>query len=160
MIEKLNGLPKAFAGIQGSDQYPEIQGIVYFFEAYDGTIVMAEIYGLPDKETHGEGKFFAFHIHEDGDCAGTMEDPFAGAGMHYNPEHTGHPGHAGDLPLLLSADGMAWSAVYTGRFHPDDVVGKSVIVHSKPDDYRTQPSGDSGEKIACGEIQKWTSSRP
>lgn len=155
MIEKLNGLPEAFAEIQGSDRYPEIHGMVYFFEVYGGTIVMAELYGLPDEEMQEQGKFFAFHIHEDGDCAGTEEEPFAGTGMHYNPEHAEHPEHAGDLPLLLSTHGAAWSAVYTGRFNPDDVVGRSVIVHAKPDDYRTQPAGDSGEKIACGEIREW-----
>lgn len=155
MIEKLNGLPEAFAEIQGSDKYPEIHGMVYFFEVYGGTIVMAELYGLPDEEMQEQGKFFAFHIHEGGKCAGTAEDPFADTGMHYNPEHMEHPEHAGDLPLLLSTHGAAWSAVYTGRFNPDDVVGRSVIVHAKPDDYRTQPSGDSGEKIACGEIREW-----
>ena len=76
-----------------------------------------------------------------------LPEAFADTGMHYNPEHMEHPEHAGDLPLLLSTHGAAWSAVYTGRFNPDDVVGRSVIVHAKPDDYRTQPSGDSGEKL-------------
>lgn len=154
MVEKLNGMPEAYAQVKGSDKYPDIQGRVYFFEVYGGTIVMAEIYGLPDEEMP-EGRFFAFHIHEGAECKGNAQDPFADAGMHYNPENTEHPEHAGDLPPLLSTHGAAWSAVYTGRFYPDDIVGRTVIVHSKPDDFKTQPSGDSGEKIACGEIREW-----
>ena len=46
--------------------------------------------------------------------------------------------------------------VYTDRFYPEDVIGKTVIIHSEPDDFRTQPSGDSGEKIACGRIEEWS----
>ena len=46
-------------------------------------------------------------------------------------------------------------AVYTDRFYPEDVIGKTVVIHEKPDDFRTQPSGDSGEKIACGKIMEW-----
>lgn len=155
MVEKLNGMPEAYAQVKGSEKYPEIHGMVYFFEVYGGTVVMAEIYGLPDEDDQNTGKFFAFHIHEGGKCAGNADDPFADAKMHYNPENKEHPEHAGDLPPLLSTHGAAWEAVYTGRFYPDDVIGKTVIVHSKPDDFKTQPSGDSGEKIACGEIKEW-----
>lgn len=61
----------------------------------------------------------------------------------------------GDLPPLLSTHGAACSAVYTGRFYPDDVVGRTVVIHMNPDDFKTQPSGDSGEMIACGEIHEW-----
>ena len=153
MVEKLNGMPEAAAQMEGAPEYPEIQGMVYLFEVYGGTVVMAEIYGLPDHEEQNEGKFFAFHIHEGNECAGNAQDAFADAGMHYNPKHTEHPDHAGDLPPLLSVNGAAWSAVYTGRFYPDDVIGKTVIIHSMPDDFHTQPSGDSGEKIACGVIR-------
>ena len=45
--------------------------------------------------------------------------------------------------------------VYTGRFMPEDVIGKTVVLHGMPDDFHTQPSGDSGMKIACGEIVPW-----
>lgn len=155
MVEKLNGMPEAYAQVKGSEKYPEIQGRVYFFEVYGGTIVMAEIYGLPDEEAQDEGRFFAFHIHEGGECKGNGQDPFADTGMHYNPQNTEHPEHAGDLPPLLSTHGAAWNAVYTGRFYPDDIVGRTVIIHSSPDDFKTQPSGNSGEKIARGEIKEW-----
>ena len=58
----------------------------------------------------------------------------------------------GDLPPLLSDKGTAWMMVYTTRFFPEEVVGKTVVIHDMPDDFRTQPSGNSGEKIACGQI--------
>lgn len=155
MVEKLNGLAEAYAEIKGSEKHSEISGIVYFYDVYGGTIVMAEIYGLPDVEDQETGKFFAFHIHEGADCGSDGSDAFSDAGMHYNPEHKAHPEHAGDLPPLLSTHGVAWSAVYTGRFYPEDLIGKTVIIHSQPDDFKSQPSGDSGEKIACGEIKEW-----
>ena len=84
-----------------------------------------------------------------------MQNEFADAHGHYNPKGTPHPEHAGDLPPLLSNHGMAWMAVYTDRFYPEDVVGRTVIIHEKADDFRSQPSGDAGEMIACGEIAAW-----
>ena len=48
-------------------------------------------------------------------------------------------------------------AVYTGRFYPEDVIGRTVIIHEKSDDFHTQPSGDAGEMIACGKIVAWDS---
>lgn len=155
MVEKLNGLPEAVARISGSEEYPQIQGMVYFFDVFGGTIVMAEIYGLPDEEWKDVGKFFGFHIHEGGRCAGERP-PFSETGEHYNPAGMQHPFHAGDLPPLLSVNGTAWYAVYTGRFHPDDVVGRTVVIHDESDDFRTQPSGNSGAKIACGVIREQT----
>ena len=86
---------------------------------------------------------------------GDGAEAFPNTGMHFNPMRTSHPEHAGDLPPLLSTHGAAWNAVYTGRFYPEEVVGKTVIIHSQPDDFRTQPSGDSGEKIAWGESREW-----
>ena len=66
-----------------------------------------------------------------------------------------HPRHAGDLPPVLGNDGTAWMEIYTGRFYPMDVVGRTIVLHEMPDDFKTQPSGDSGMKIACGEIKAW-----
>ncbi len=144
--------PAATAAIKGSRDYAAISGKVDFYNTYGGTIVVAEIKGIP-KEL--EDHFFGFHIHEGSSCTGNADDPFADTGMHYNPEDKPHPDHAGDLPPLLGNKGTAWMAVYTGRFYPEDVVGKTMVIHSKPDDFRTQPSGDSGVKIACGEIAEW-----
>ncbi len=55
--------------------------------------------------------------------------------------------HAGDLPPLLSNNGRAYCQVLTGRFRVSDVIGKTVVIHSGPDDFMTQPSGNAGEKI-------------
>ena len=58
----------------------------------------------------------------------------------------------GDLPPLLSCNGNAYMTVKTDRFKVKDIIGRTVIIHYRADDFRTQPSGDSGEKIACGII--------
>ena len=73
---------------------------------------------------------------------------------HYNPTNEPHPFHAGDLPSLFSNNGYSYMVVYTNRFKPVDVVGKTVVIHQNPDDYRTQPAGNTGTKIACGEIKR------
>ena len=123
-----------------------ISGTVRFCQRRDGVLVTAEISGLPESETN----FFAFHIHEGPDCGGKE---FANTGSHYNPAGTAHPMHAGDLPPLLSNRGKAQLSVLTGRFQPEEVIGRTVVIHSHPDDFRTQPSGGAGEKIACGVIR-------
>lgn len=73
---------------------------------------------------------------------------------HYNPNHTEHPNHAGDLPPLLSNNGYAFLGFYTNRFHPEDVIGRTIIIHVNPDDFVSQPSGNAGEMIACGVIRE------
>ena len=65
-----------------------------------------------------------------------------------------HPQHAGDMPSLLANDGNAFLIFYTDRFHPEDVIGRAVIIHAHSDDMTTQPSGNSGAMIACGEIRE------
>lgn len=155
MLEILNGVPEAFADVKGSEQFPDVHGMVYFFGVHGGTIVMAEIYGLPDTEQQYLGKFFGFHINEGSECAEILTDPLADTWEDYNPDLAVYPQRAGDLPVLLSSHGSAWVATYTGRFFPDDVIGKTVIIYDQPDDYTSQPFGDTGEKIACGEILEW-----
>lgn len=139
--------PTSEAVVKGSDKYPNIHGKVRFYRACCGTVVKAEISGLP-----GNG-FFAFHIHEGGKCAGNESDPFADAKGHFNPEKTEHPFHAGDMPPLLSSEGYAWSAFFTDKFTPEQIKGKTVIIHRLADDFHTQPSGGAGEKIACGMVR-------
>lgn len=77
---------------------------------------------------------------------------FPNAGTHYNPFECPHPYHAGDMPPLFGANGYAFLTFVTSRFTVNDIVGKTIIVHSEPDDFSTQPSGNAGEKIACGVI--------
>ncbi len=145
--------PDATAEIKGSAQYPELRGTVSLWQTRQGAVVLAEVQGLPQPQGNCAHPVFGFHIHEGTSCTGNAEDPFADALTHYNPEGCEHPAHAGDLPPLFSNHGQAWMAVLTDRFEVRDVIGKTVIVHSQPDDFKTQPSGDSGSKIACGIIR-------
>ncbi len=154
MLSITNTIPEADAVIKGSTKYPNIKGRVSFYGVYGGTIVVAEMMGLPDisKTEKINGTFHGFHIHEGKECIGTADDPFQDAGMHYNPKNLQHPNHAGDLPPLLANRGTAFSIFYTDRFYPEDVIGRTIIVHENADDFQTQPSGNSGAIIALGKI--------
>ena len=139
-----NGRPGAIVCIAGERG---LRGTVKFYPAGRGTLVVAEIMGLPE---NGTG-FFAFHIHEGGDCGGK---DFGDTGGHYNPGGAEHPRHAGDLPPLLSRSGRAFLAVETDRFTPCEVIGRTVVIHQNADDFHTQPAGNAGNKIACGVIRR------
>ncbi len=139
--------PGAVAVIRGSDNYPHLRGWVRFYQRKNCVLVEASIEGLPATETG----FFGFHIHDGSDCGG---ENFADTGIHYNPEETPHPAHAGDLPPLLSCHGNAYLAVATGRFRIEDIVGRKVVIHDGPDDFTTQPAGNAGMKIGCGVIRQ------
>ena len=142
----------AAAFIKGSEKYPDIRGRVLFYQTRYGVIVCAEIMNLPGYTGACDSPIFAFHIHSGNLCKGNEKDSFAEAGMHYNPKECPHPYHAGDLPPLFGTDGRAFSVFLTGRFTIREIIGKTVIIHSSPDDFKAQPSGNSGEKIACGII--------
>ena len=147
--------PQARAEINGSVIYSEIKGKVWFYQTNLGVIVMANIEGLPKQTTECTSPVFAFHIHEGENCKGDNNDPFADVGMHYNPKNCPHPYHAGDLPPLFSANGNAFLVVLTDRFKVEETIGRTIIIHSKVDDFSTQPYGNSGLKIACGEIKRF-----
>lgn len=142
----------AKAAVRGSAGYPSIHGTVTFRQMQSGTLVTAEIYGLPQAEGECGGKVFGFHVHEGTSCSGNDKDPFADAKGHFNPHGCEHPYHAGDLPPLFGNKGYAYMSVFTDRFNVSDIVGRVVIIHSGADDFKTQPSGNSGDKIACGKI--------
>jgi Cu-Zn family superoxide dismutase len=104
---------------------------------------------------------FGFHIHETGDCSAPDA---SSAGAHFNPANAQHGNpqgdmhHAGDMLNARSdAQGAAMvdavaSGVSLGGGQPNDVRGKAIVLHEKADDYATQPSGNSGARIACGVI--------
>ena len=98
--------PQAVACVRGGMGAPRLRGTVRFYAIPGGTLVTAEVSGLPENDTG----FFAFHIHEGSDCGGT---DFSDTGEHYNPDAREHPRHAGDLPPLLSMGGRAFLAVET-----------------------------------------------
>ena len=87
-------------------------------------------------------------------CTGNSNDEFANAKAHYNPQNCPHPYHAGDLPPLVENNGYSYMSVFLNKFKVKDVIGKVIIIHDMPDDFTTQPSGNPGTKIACGEIKK------
>ena len=150
--------PSATATLIPSALAPHITGSVHFYPAADGTLVVAEVFGLPRQIMHDgklipAGPFYAFHIHE-GSACGDPDDtnPFAASGMHLNPGAQPHPMHMGDMPPLMADRGYAYISFYDARFTPAQVAGHTVVIHQGPDDFRTQPSGGAGNKIACGAI--------
>lgn len=145
--------PEAYAEIEGSRQYSGLKGEIAFYPLWRGSLVVASISGLPKGEEPCPERFFGFHIHEGASCTGNEEDPFADTGQHYNPAGCEHPEHAGDFPPLMGNDGYALSVFYTDRFYPEEIIGRTAVIHDMPDDFKTQPSGGSGEKIACGVIK-------
>lgn len=146
--------PSASAQL-ASAQGGRVVGKVTFQQAEGGTNVRAEVAGLPPNRQ------FGFHVHDKGDCSAP---DFMSAAGHFNPETKPHgdhktaESHAGDLPNLMSdGQGMAvldyTSPKLTVAAGPRSVVGRAVVVHENPDDYRSQPAGNSGPRIACGVIK-------
>lgn len=149
----------AVAYIQGGPLAPGIKGVVSFKDVPGGTEVRVEVDGLPPYKPGTAKKDpvgpHGFHIHDKGNCkVGDPSDPFQAAGGHWNPDRQPHGNHAGDFPVLFSNSGKSRMCFFTNRFKVSDVIGKSVIIHQNPDDYRTQPAGDSGKRMACGVIEK------
>lgn len=155
IITSIHRSPQAAAVLRGSNQYESVKGNVLFYRTNKGVLVIADVSGLPNPLQPCKSPVFGFHIHEGRSCTGDMNDPFADAMTHYNPGNCPHPFHAGDLPPLFGNNGYAFEAFLTDRFSVSEIIGLTVIVHSQPDDFTTQPSGNSGEKIACGIIQKF-----
>jgi superoxide dismutase, Cu-Zn family len=126
------------------------------FEETDGKLrVSVFAQGLVPGREHG------FHVHEAGDCS--SDDGMSAKG-HFNPHGKPHGApsgterHAGDLPSLKAGkDGRARLDVtvdaITVRPGPASVVGRGLIVHADPDDYKTQPTGNAGARLACGVIR-------
>lgn len=154
ILSILRETPQALARIRGSEKYPDLKGIVTFYQTNVGVIVTTQISGLPKSTDVCSSPIFAFHIHEGERCTGNETDSFADALSHYNPDNCPHPYHAGDMPPLFGVNGFAFCIFLTDRFSVQDIIGKTVIIHSLPDDFTTQPSGNSGTKIACGIIDK------
>ncbi len=151
MVNSINS--SAMAMIRGSSQYPRIRGFARFITVPDGTQVYIRLTGLPT----GQGcdkRIFGAHIHSGLACRGNADDPFSDAGAHFDRGGCPHPYHSGDMPPIFAAGSIAMMSFVTDRFTVADVIGRTIIIHSSPDDLHTQPSGNSGEKIACGVIRQ------
>lgn len=128
-------------------------GTVTLAAAPTGIALSGHLTGLPVGE-HG------IHLHAVGQCA----PPFETAGPHWNPTGRRHGSenaqgpHQGDLPnVTVAADSSAHVSLTTPAGALDsllDADGASIVVHEKADDYRTDPSGNSGGRIACGVITR------
>lgn len=140
--------PDAVAQIRGGMDAPHLTGCVQFYQESGCVLIVARISCLPKESGTG---FYGFHIHEGESCSGT---DFSGTGSHYNPAGWEHPKHAGDLPPLLVCQGNAYLSVKTDRFSVKDIIGRTVVIHTDLDDFRSQPAGNAGRKIACGVIRK------
>ena len=149
----------ALAIVKGSSLAPHLKGQVLFYSVPGGTEVCIEFSGLPLYQPATDNSQpigpFGFHIHEYGICE-TIDpnDPFQSAGGHYNPTDQPHGNHAGDFPVVFSNNGYAKMSFFTDKFKPKDIIGRSVILHQNPDDFRSQPAGNSGKSMACGVICK------
>lgn len=157
VLRVLRRRPEAAAVLRGSPRYASLRGTVRFYQTRMGVLVAAEIIDLPTGDDPCYAGVFGFHIHEGISCGyadGRGADPFPGTATHYNPGRCPHPAHAGDLPPLFGNGGYAVSIFLTDRFTVSEVVGRTVVIHEKPDDFFTQPAGGSGMKIACGEIRR------
>ncbi len=108
------------------------------------------------------GGSFGFHVHERGDCSAVDA---SSAGAHFNPTASAHgrssggPHHLGDMDnLVADAEGVVHldfvlGGVALGNGAANDILGRALIVHADPDDYRSQPSGNAGARLACGVIR-------
>ncbi len=129
-----------------------VRGVITFTQTARGVKVVAQLEGLaPGK--HG------FHVHEFGDCSAP---DFTSAGGHYNPTQMSHGAptdearHSGDLGnIVADKKGMAtleWIDPIMQLSGPSSIIGRAVIVHTKEDDLKTQPTGNAGAREACGVI--------
>jgi len=133
-----------------------VSGRVVLLPVAQGVRITGTIGGLR------AGGSFGFHLHERGDCSAVDA---ASAGGHFNPTGAAHgrnasgPHHLGDMDNLV-ADGegvvqidRVLGGVSLGGGAGNDILGRALIVHADPDDYRSQPSGNAGARVACGIIR-------
>ncbi len=133
-----------------------VSGRVVLLPAMQGVRITGTVGGL-----RGGGQF-GFHVHERGDCSAVDA---SSAGGHFNPGTATHgragtgAHHLGDLDnLSANAEGVAQidtilQGASLGGGAVGDILGKAIVVHADPDDYRSQPSGNAGARLACGVIR-------
>ncbi|MEO6137969.1 MAG: superoxide dismutase family protein [Luteimonas sp.] len=140
------------AGASGS----LVSGTLTLVQTAAGVRIHGDLGGLAPGSTHG------FHVHETGDCSAADA---SSAGGHFNPGGSPHgkPGtsshHAGDIDnIIVDASGVAHVdvtivGISLGGDASTNILDRALVVHAVADDYRTQPSGNSGTRIACGVVR-------
>lgn len=148
------GTPDARAAFVDAGGEPN--GMAELTRTAHGVLINLEVTGLP------AGQWVAFHIHETGSCDHTTGHESAGG--HFNPadvEHgflTGTGPHAGDMPNQWVGDDGVLRAQVLNTFvqlgeGDADIAGRALMVHAGADDYESQPTGDAGDRLACGVIE-------
>jgi Cu-Zn family superoxide dismutase len=153
-----HGMAMAVAHVKpaGGAKDEKISGTVTFMAAEHGVKAMVNLKGMKPDSVHG------FHIHEKGDLS---SPDLKSAGGHFNPggkKHGGAEGdmrHGGDLGNITADDkGNVKTEIMVHGIsidgEKDGIVGRSVVVHAKADDLKTDPAGNSGDRIAGGVIEK------
>jgi Cu-Zn family superoxide dismutase len=150
------GPPAIIASTQLLGANGELRGTATLTQLTAATQIRARVEGLAPGT-------YAIHLHAVGKCEGPK---FTSAGGHFNPTMTKHGKdnpmgpHLGDLPNIVVGPGGTGSVDFTveglaligGTAPLLDADGAAVIVHAGPDDYKTDPSGNSGDRIACGTL--------
>lgn len=142
--------------LQGAPEDTDFQGTITLTPEGDGLRVVAHLEGVDQNGQHG------FHVHETGECShGEGGKHFTSAGGHFNPNNTEHacpptePRHAGDLGNIEVTNGTGHLETSTNLLTlsgPNSAVGKAIILHANADDCKTQPTGNAGDRLACGVV--------
>jgi len=148
------------ADVTLQSQDPKVSGTVHFTSEAAGVHVVADVKGVKPGQ-HG------FHLHEKGDCS---SPDYKSAGGHFNPANAAHacdptnPRHAGDFGnITVGADGTGHLDVTTTALSfdgPNSLLGKAVILHVGQDDCKTQPTGNAGDRLACGAVTNGAGTAP
>ncbi len=158
MVSEKENTEKRIVVTMHSSSNSKVQGEVIFTEN-NGTVKMqGEFSGLNPEGTH------AIHLHEKADCSAADG---SSAGGHWNPSDEKHGKwdaadgfHLGDIGnLKVDKDGKASITFETDEWCIDcaddrkNILGKGIIVHKDKDDFTSQPTGNAGSRISCGEIK-------